>query len=235
MRTSNFLIKSLSAVVLLAVASVFSTASLAFERFSAGELMAVGQVTVNGVAVSSSTTLVSGSVVAVGANSSATLNLGKAGKLELMANSSANVSFSGNQIVAIMSSGKVRVMTSAGTSSTITTNHTTVLGDVAQTNSFVVEVECGHTHVDAFAGSVVMRTGSSDRTVAAGSSALAGNLSQTGCQPCYRPETPIATGSPATFMTVLLLAGGAIGTAFIIGARQSADTTGSVVVVSPIR
>jgi len=36
-------------------------------------------------------------------------------------------------------------------------------------------------------------------------------------------------------MTVLLLAGGAIGTAFIIGARQSTDTTGNVNVISPIR
>jgi hypothetical protein len=235
MRKATYFSKTLSSVALLAVLSVFTTVSLAIESFSTGELTAIGQVSVNGVAVTSNTTLVSGSVVSVGANSSATLNLGKAGKVELLANSSANISFSGIEIVAIMNSGKMRVLTSAGTNSTVTTNHTTVLGSISQSNSFVVEVECGHTHVDTVAGSVVMRTGNSDRTVAAGASALAGNLSQTGCQPCYRPETPIATATPATFMTVLLLAGGAIGTAFIIGARQSTDTTGNVNVISPVR
>ena len=222
-------------MAIVAILTTFSTVSLALESFSAGELSVVGQVTVNGVTVNSNTTVVSGSVIVVGANSSATLNLGKSGKVELMSNSSANVTFSGNEIIAVMNSGKIRVLSTAGTNSTVTTNHATIIGDVAQSNSFVAEVECGHTHVDTLAGSVIMRTGNSDRTVAAGTTALAGNLSQTGCQPCYRPEGPIATGTPATFMTVLLLAGGAIGTIFIIGSRRSPDTTGPVIVVSPIR
>lgn len=232
---TNFFSKSISLMALVAVLSAFSTVTLAIESFSAGELTAVGQVSVNGVAVSSNTTLVSGSVVTVGANSSAVINLGRAGKVELLSNSSANISFSANSIVAIMNSGKVRVLATQGSTSTVTTNHATVIGDVALSNSYVVEVECGHTHVDTVAGSVVMRTGTSDKSVAAGTSALAGNLSQAGCEPCFRPDTPIATATPATFMTVLLLAGGAIGTAFIIGARQSTDTTGGVGVISPIR
>jgi len=232
---TTFFSKTFSLVTLVAVLSAFSTVTLAIESLSAGELSAVGQVSVNGVAVTSNTTLVSGSVVSVGASSSATINLGQAGKVELLANSSANISFSNNSIIAIMNSGKARVLANQGVASTVTTNHATVIGDVALSNSFVVEVECGHTHVDAVAGSVVMRSGSTDKTVAAGTSALAGNLSQAGCEPCFRPDTPLATATPATFMTVLLLAGGAIGTAFIIGARQSTDTTGGVGVISPIR
>jgi len=235
MRKSSFFSQSVSLVAIIAILTTFSTVSLALESFSAGELSVAGQVSVNGVTVTSNTTIVSGSVIVVGANSSATLNLGKSGKVELMANSSANITFSGSEIIAVMNSGKIRVLSTVGTTSTVTTNHATIIGDVAQSNSFVAEVECGHTHVDTVAGSVIMRTGNSDRTVAAGTTALAGNLSQTGCKPCYRPEGPIATATPSTFMTVLLLAGGVIGTAFIIGARRSPDTTGPVIVVSPIR
>lgn len=235
MRKVNLFSQFLSLLAIFTVLTTFSTVSLALGSISAGELRVVGQVNVNGVAVTSNTTVVSGSIITVGANSSATLNLGKSGKVELLPNSSATITFSSNEIVAVMNSGKIRVLSTAGTSSTVTTNHATIIGDIAQSNSFVAEVECGHTHVDTVSGSVLMRTGNSDKTVAAGTSALAGNLSQTGCQPCYRPEGPIATATPATFMTVLLLAGGAIGTAFIIGARRSPDTTGPVIVVSPIR
>jgi hypothetical protein len=64
-----------------------------------------------------------------------------------------------------------------------------VIADVAQADNFTVEVECSHTHVDTTAGLVTMREGSSDKQVAAGTNATAGNLAQTGCQPCLRPNS----------------------------------------------
>ena len=67
------------------------------------------------------------------------------------------------------------------------TKDATVIADSSQSDNFLVQVECSHTHVDTTSGLVTMRTGSSDKQVVAGTSAIAGNLAQKGCAPCLRP------------------------------------------------
>ena len=122
----------------------------------------------------------------------------------------------------------------SGVATTVTTKDATVIADAGQANNFMVEVECSHTHVDTTTGSVTMREGTNDKQVVAGTNATAGNLTQTGCPPCFRHSAPnvAVTGWP----WLILLAAGGAAAAVIIGTR-SGDTTagGGTVVISPTR
>jgi hypothetical protein len=172
-----------------AVLCVYSMVGLAATKDLTGEITVTGQVSVNGQSAVSNSTIISGSTIVTGADSSAVISLGKIGRIEVLADSNIVLNFSDSGIVGILGSGKARVSDSAGISTTITTKDATVIADAAQANNFVVEVECSHTHVDTTSGLVTMREGSSDKQVAAGTTATAGNLSQTGCKPCLRPDS----------------------------------------------
>ena len=85
------------------------------------------------------------------------------------------------------------------------------------------------------AGVVTMREGSSDKQVVAGTTATAGNLVQTGCKPCLRPDS--APGpSVGNWPWLLLLAAGAAGVGIYLGTKDDVDTFGGGgTVISPVR
>ena len=143
------------------------------------------------------------------------------------------LNFSDSSIVGVLSAGKARVSNAAGVATTITTKDTTAIGDAGQANNFVVEVECSHTHVDATAGLVTMREGSTDKQVAAGTSATAGNLSQTGCKPCLRPNSapPVPV---AGWPWLILLAAGAAGAAVFFGGGNDTEIGGGTISLAPL-
>ena len=218
----------------VAVLCVYSMVALAAASDVAGEITVTGQVTVNGQAAVSNSTILSGSTIVTGADSSAVVSLGKTGRIEISANSNLVLNFSDNSIVGILSSGKTRVSNSAGVAATITTKDAIAIADAGQADTFTVEVECSHTHLDTAAGIVTMREGSNDKQVAAGTSATAGNLSQTGCQPCLRPNSapPVRFGGP---WWLLLVGAGVAATAILIGGDNETETDGPVIIVSPTR
>lgn len=231
--------KSITFFTAVAVWCVYSMAVLAAPPDVTGEISVTGQVTVNGQTAVSNSTVVSGSTIVTGANSSAVVSLGKVGRIEIAADSNLTLKFSDNSIVGILSSGKARVSNAAGVATTVTTKDAAVIADAGQANSFAVEVECSHTHVDTTAGLVTMRSGTNDKQVAAGTDATAGNLSQTGCQPCLRPNSapPVPTlGLGALpIVAILLAAAGAAGTAIFLGSDNDTTTGGGTIVVSPTR
>jgi len=238
MRNTNVIKKAISLVTLTAMMSTFSMVALAGSKTANAEITVSGQVSVNGTTAVSGATVVSGSTITTGGNSSATINLGKAGRIEVLANSGITINFNAAEITAIMTAGKARFMNAAGVATTVAAKDATVIADSSQSNSFAVEMECGHTHVDTIAGLVTMRTGNSDKQVAAGMNSVAGNPAQTGCQPCYRPDlAPLAVASIGSLpiAAILLLVGGTIGTAIIVGTKNDSETTGTTVVVSPVR
>ena len=218
-----------------AVLCVYSMVGLAATKDLTGEITVTGQVSVNGQSAVSNSTIISGSTIVTGPDSSAVVSLGKVGRIEVLADSNIVLNFSDSSIVGILSSGKARVSDSASVATTITTKDATVIADAAQANNFVVEVECSHTHVDTTAGLVVMREGSSDKQVAAGTTATAGNLSQTGCKPCLRPDSapPVRV---AGWPWLILAAAGVAGVAILLGGNNevSINPTG-VIIVSPTR
>jgi hypothetical protein len=223
------LIASFTAVAVLCVSSSFA---LAAPKNLTGEITVTGQVTVNGQPAVSNATILSGSTIVTGANSSATVSLGKNGRVEVLADSNLVLNFTDNSIVGVLSAGKARISNAPGVSATMTTRDTTVMADASQADNFLVEVECSHTHVDTTAGLVTMREGSTDKQIAAGTSATAGNLSQTGCKPCLRPNSapPVRIGG---WPWLILIAAG-VGAAIFFGSNDP-EPGGTVVIVSPTR
>jgi hypothetical protein len=237
MLSKNLIHKSFTLLTAVAVWCVYSMVALAAPKDITGEITVTGQVTINGQAVVSNSTVVSGSIIVTSDNSTAVISLGKTGRVELLANSNITLKFSDSGITGILSEGKARVSNAAGVATTITTKDATVIADAGQGNSFAVEVECSHTHVDTLSGIVTMRTGTNDKQIAAGTDAVAGNLSQTGCQPCVRPgpDVPVASIGALPLVAILLAAAGGIGTAILVGSSTNTTTGGGVVVVSNVR
>ncbi|MGB7068058.1 MAG: hypothetical protein WBD22_01055 [Pyrinomonadaceae bacterium] len=230
----NYFHRLITSLTAVAVWCVYSSVALAAPKDVTAELTVTGQVTVNGQPAVSNSTIVSGSTIVTGPNSSAIVSLGKNGRVEVLGDSSITVRFADSSIVGMLSQGKTRVSNSAGVATTVTTKHTTVIADAGQADSFSVEIECSHTHVDTTSGIVTMREGSSDRQVAAGTSATAGNMEQTGCKPCLRPDSapPVATAGP---WWLLLVAGGVAGAAILLGRNNETTVGGGTIIVSPVR
>ncbi|HVE59952.1 MAG TPA: hypothetical protein VNB22_24275 [Pyrinomonadaceae bacterium] len=237
MLSKNLIQKSVTLMTAVAFWCVTSMVALAAPKDITGDITVSGQVTVNGQAIVSNSTVVSGSSIVTGDNSTAVISLGKTGRVEVLANSNITLKFNDTGITGILSQGKARVSNAAGVATTITTKDATVLADSGQANSFAVEVECSHTHVDTISGLVTMRSGTNDKQVAAGTDAVAGNLSQTGCQPCLRPgpDVPVASIGTLPLLAILLAAAGGVGAAIILGSSTDVTTGGGTVVVSTIR
>ena len=234
--------KLVTTLTAIAVWTVYSMVAFAATPNTTGEISVSGSVSVNGQSAVSNSTLTSGSTITTGNGSSAIVSLGKTGRIEVSADSSITLKFTDNSLVGMLSSGKVRVSNAAGVATTFTTKDATIMADAGQADSFALEVECSHTHVDTTSGVVTMRIGTSDKQVAAGTSSVAGNLSQTGCQPCFRPGSapPVAAlglGAGALAAILLGIGGAAVG-AIILGGNNNdvnSDGNGTVIVVSPNR
>ncbi len=238
MLSKNLVQKSVTFLTAIAVWCAYSMVAIAAPKDITGEITVSGQVTVNGQSVVSNSTVISGSMIVTGDNSTAVVSLGKTGRLELSANSNITLKFSDTGITGILSEGKVRVSNAAGVATTITTKDTAVVADAGQDNSFAVEVECSHTHVDTISGLVTMKSGNNDKQVAAGTDSVAGNLSQTGCKPCLRPGpgVPVASIGALPLLAILLAAAGGVGAAIILGnSSNNTTTSGGTVVVSTVR
>src|SRR5258706_5670068 len=231
----NIIRKSVTSATLVAVWCVYSMVAFALPKDFAGEITVSGQVTVNGQPAVSNSTILSGAVITTGDNSSAIISLGKTGRLEVLANSNLTLNFSENSIIAIVSEGKYKISNAVGVATTVTSKNATFIADTSQADNFVVEVECSHSHIDTTTGIVVMREGTNDKQVAAGTTAVAGNLVQTGCKPCLRPNSirPPAIGG---WPWLLILAAGAAGIGIFFSTRdQDHDFGGNTIVVSPNR
>jgi hypothetical protein len=241
----NLITRAITLFTAVAVWSAFSMIAFAAPNDVMGEIITSGQVTVNGQSVVSNSTLSSGSTIVTGANSSAMVNLGKNGRFEVLSDSSVTLKFTENTIVGMLVAGKIRVSNSAGVGTTVTTRNATIIADTGQANTFGVDVGCAdedrctQTYVETTAGLVTLRSGTTDKQVAAGTDATFGNPSQTGCQPCLRPGTaaPVVTAGlgAGAIAAILLAAGGAIGASVIFNGSSPTEVGGGVIIISPTR
>lgn len=243
----NLIQKSITFLTVIAVWSVFSMAAIAAPQDTMGEITVTGQVTVNGQPAVSNSTVASGSSIVTGANSTAIINLGKNGRVELLSDTNFNLNFNANSIVGKLTSGKVRITNAAGVATSVNTRNATVVADAGQSNTFGVdvgcsdEVRCTQTYVETISGLVNLRSGTTDKQVVAGTDATFGNPSQTGCKPCLRPgvdtPTPIAGIGAGAVAAILIAAIGAVGAGIFLGSTGSDVnlTPDPVVIVSPVR
>ena len=241
----NIIRKSITLLTAVAVWCVYSTVAFAATKDIVGEITVSGQVTVNGQTAVSNSTVVSGSTIVTGTGSSAIVSLGKNGRVELLPDTTLNLKFSENSIVGNLSAGKVRVSNAAGIATTFTTRNATVIADTGQANTFSVDIgcaddlKCAQTFVETMSGLVTLRSGTTDRQVAAGMDASAGNPSQTGCKPCLRPGSappvPIAGIGAGALAALLIAAAGAIGAAIFFTQDNEIELVPGETIVSPTR
>lgn len=241
----NLIRKFITLLTAIAVWSVFSMVAIAAPNDVMGEITVTGQVTVNGQSVVSGSTFTSGNSIVTGANSTAVINLGKSGRVEVLSDSSVTLKFTDNSIVGMLTAGKVRVSNAAGIATSVTTRNATVIADAGQANTFGVDVGCAdedrctQTYVETTAGLVTLRSGTTDKQVAAGTDATYGNPSQTGCKPCLRPGTaaPVATTGlgVGAIAAILLAAAGAVGAAVLLSNNNDTEIGGGAIVISPSR
>ena len=231
----NTLRKTFAAMTLAAVWTVSSMVAFALPKDVTGEITVTGSVTVNGSNAVSGATIFSNATITTASGSSALVSLGKLGRVEVQADSTMKLMFTDNSIIAMLDTGKIHVSNAAGVATTVTTKHATAMSDSSQANNFYVQTACANTYVDTTSGLVTMREGAGAKQVAAGSSAMAGTMGQTGCKPCLRPDS--APGpSIGNWPWLILLAAGAAVTGIYFGTKsKDNDVGGPTTIPSPIR
>ena len=231
MLRKNIIHKLITLGTLTAVWCVFSMVALAVPTDTSGVITVTGQVMVNGQPAVSNSTIMSGATVTTARGSSATVSLGKLGRIEVQEDSSLSLRFSDSDVIAMLDLGTVRVSANSGIGSTVTTKNATFVGDAGQADNFVVLAECSHSHVDTTSGVVTMKQVGNSQQVVAGTTAVAGNLVQTGCKPCIRPDKSNANVS-SNLGWLLVLAAGAAGLGIWLGTRGPGNP---INVASPTR
>ena len=229
--------KSIAFCLAVAVLSVYSMVVLATpgQTGPSGELSVSGQVTVNGQSAISGATVFTDSTVATAQNSSATITLGKLGRIELLPSSSMKVSFNETSITGMLEGGRARISTPAGVMVNITTKDASAVADGKQAAAFTLDTECGNTILATQAGLVELRAGSKVTQVAAGQDATAG-VAQPGTR-CTRIANVRGFSSigGGALAALLLAAGGAIAAALFAGRDNDIDFGGTTVVISPTK
>jgi ferric-dicitrate binding protein FerR (iron transport regulator) len=222
--------KFVAAFVAAAVLTVYSMLTLATPGARSGALSVIGEVTVNGQRVISGGTIFSDSVIVTAKDSSATVSLGKLGRIDLLANSSLKLSFTDNSIMGLLDSGRAHVSTAAGVSANLATRDGAVVVDGSKATSFSVNTENGNTFVSTEAGIAELRSGTTVKQIAAGESAVAGTPQG------KKDDDSDHHLSGGALAALLLATGGAV--AAIIWAtthKQDLSFGGTVVVVSPTK
>jgi ferric-dicitrate binding protein FerR (iron transport regulator) len=220
--------KSIATAVAVAVLSVYSMVVLAAPGAKAsGELSVSGQVTVNGQKVISGGTVFTDSTISTAAQSSASVNLSKVGRVDLAQNSNLHLSFGETSITAMLESGSAQVSTVAGTTVNLTTKDGTVVVDGSQATSFTVSSLRGRTTVSTLTGLAQFKTGGATKQVAAGESASAG---------VPQPKDDDEGLSGGALAVLLLAIGGAVaGVLYAAFHNNDLNFGGSVTVVSPTK
>ncbi len=174
MISKTLLRKFIAVWVTAAILSVTSVLTAATPVVRTGGLSVTGQVTVDGQSVISGGTFFSDSTIVTSANSSATLSLGKLGRVELPANSSLTLSFTENSIVGSLHSGRGYVSTPAGVFVNIATKDSLVSVDGTEPTSININSDDANTMVANESGRAELRTDAGTQEILPGQNAVAG-------------------------------------------------------------
>ncbi len=222
--------KFVAVVAAVAVLSVYSMVVLATPGAKASGVLSVsGQVTVNGQRVIAGGTLFSDSTISTADQSTASVSIGKLGRVELAPNSNLRLSFADNSLNAMLETGSARVSTLAGITVNLTTKDGAVVVDGSQATSFTVNASHGRTSISTESGLAQLRAAGNVTQVAAGESANAGMPS---------PQTDDDDdGLSGGALAVLLLAVGGAVAGILYAALHNNDLNfgGNVTVDSPTK
>ncbi len=211
--------KSLASFLAVAILSVYSMFVLATPGYAAplaGELSAFGGVTVNGQKAASGTTVFTDSMIVTASDANAMVNLGKAGRIEVLPGTTLKISFSETNLSGQLEAGQVRVSTPAGVTASIATKDGTVNAETGRANVFTVDMSSGKLNANAIAGAVTA------------------NGKITAAKADDDNDRKLGGGALAA---LVLAAGGAIAAIIIAGRSENNDLNfgGTVTVVSPTK
>lgn len=162
-------LRSITSICLIAI--VFTSTSMVALAVPGGSLSgeiivsgndssAVGSaVTLNGEPILSGRTFLSSGVISTPAARSATINLGKLGRVSLSPASTLSLSLAENSISAILSTGEIKISSNEGVSLNIQTPDDLMTCDPSQAGSFTISFRSGKTLVTAERGSARMSSG----------------------------------------------------------------------------
>jgi hypothetical protein len=203
-----FIRKFITVWVAAAILIVYTTLISATPGAHSARLSVVGIVTVDDQQVVSGGTFFSDSTIATGPDSSATLTLGRYGRIELQANSSLTLSLTDKGLSGSLSAGRGRVLTPAGISVNLTTKDGAVVVDGREATSFMVDTNHDNTMVTTESGLAKLRSKNGVEEIAAGENGVAtayppqqfvARLTTTGNRPITVNGTSAAGG--ATLLT----------------------------------
>lgn len=218
MKNSIFLKRIHNLVASALAITIFTTSSIAAAAAPAvlmGELTIEGAsgVSVNGERAASGRSISSSSVVATSTDSSAVINLGKTGKIELSPNSSINLNFDEKTISGSINEGNVKVSTAPGVAVKFAAKTGELTNEASELNVFSVEA---NGKIVAETGTLFLNNGETVTQV--GGQQTGGQTKDDEMKAVYLPIALIA---------------GAVVTIVIIAAAAGGDDEPSV--VSPIR
>jgi hypothetical protein len=231
MISKTLLRKFIAVWLTAAILTMTSVLTAAIPVVRSGGLSVTGQVTVDGQSVISGGTFFSDSTIVTAAESSATLSLGRLGRIELPANSSLTLSLTNNSLVGSLHAGRGFVSTPAGVFVNIATKDGLVSVDGSRATSFTINSENVNTTVATETGLAELRTRDGIEEIGSGENALAGSfvppqqfiarLTTTGNQPITVNGASAASGAN-------LLTGATIETPAGVGATINLGSLGEL-------
>jgi hypothetical protein len=168
-----FIRKFITVWVAAAILIVYTTLISATPGAHSARLSVAGTVTVDGQQVISGGTFFSDSTIATASGSSATLTLGRYGRVELQANSSLTLSLTDKGLSGSLSAGRGRVLTPAGVSVKLTTKDGAVIVDGSEATSFMVDTDNDRTIVTTESGLAKLTTSNGIEEIASGENGVA--------------------------------------------------------------
>ncbi|HYJ87069.1 MAG TPA: hypothetical protein VEW46_13495 [Pyrinomonadaceae bacterium] len=230
MLSKTLLRKFIAVWVTAAILTMTSVLTAATPFIRSGGLSVTGQVTVDGQSAISGGTFFSDSTIVTAADSSATLSLGRLGRIELPANSSLTLSLTDNTLVGTLHAGQGYVTTPVGVFVNIATKDGLVSVDGTRATSFTINSE-NNTTVSTETGLAELRTRDGIEPISSGQNAVAGSfvlpqqfiarLTTTGNQPITVNGASAASGAN-------LLTGAIIETPAGVGATINLGTLGEL-------
>jgi hypothetical protein len=159
--------------VAAAILIVYSTFSSAAPGARSARLSVGGLVTVDGQQVITGGTFFSESTIVTASESSATLSLGRLGRIDLQANTSLALNLTENGINGSLSAGRGRVLTPAGVTVNLTTKDGVVIVDGNEATSITVDASHENTVVTTDSGVAKLKSAAGIDEIAAGENGVA--------------------------------------------------------------
>jgi hypothetical protein len=232
--------KVLTVALILAVGSFYSlipTSAIAQSASktlgAAGELSVSGSVTINGTQAITGATIFSESRVKTARNSTASVSLGRLGRVQLGPESEMTLHFTGSAIGGNLAAGRTVVNAPAGVSITVATTEGVATSDGKLASALTVDVTCGNTRVAATRNSAKVTTGSKVENVAAGTEVAVGQAQAPRCTRLSTAGRGMELSAGGIAALIIAGVGGAV--AGIVAASQSDEVTPSSIVVSGFR